>query len=129
MEVIIVVIIISIIVAFTIPNYIKTVTKADERNMIANLLVLRGTIKIYTSDGETIGTWASLNAINTGTGLHLIDTKSTYFCKTIVGETNRCQATHPSGWAIDFRDETIGGRLYCVTGGCPSCPTLPGNCG
>ncbi|MCK4882130.1 MAG: prepilin-type N-terminal cleavage/methylation domain-containing protein [Candidatus Omnitrophica bacterium] len=128
-EVLIVIVIIAIIAAFTIPNYTKMVTKADERNVIANLLSLRGTIKIYTSDGATIGTWATLTEINTGLGSHLIDTKSTYFCRSLAGQINRCEATHPSGWAIGFRDETVGGRLHCVTGGCPSCPTAPGNCG
>ncbi|MCK5013836.1 MAG: prepilin-type N-terminal cleavage/methylation domain-containing protein [Candidatus Omnitrophica bacterium] len=132
MEVISVVLIISIIASFSVVNYSKAILKADERNMIANLMVMRSAVGIYTLDGRTIGAWNSLAAINNNLVLSILDTKATYACRNAAGFTNGCTATHPRGWAVHFHDEHSGGGIHCSAGACPSCPdsaTPPGNCG
>lgn len=129
MEITLVILIISIIAAFTIPNYTRAVRKADERNIITNLLAMRAAADMYTIDGAHLGAWGSLNAINTDLGLSAMDTKATYTCGSAAGQTNRCTATHLLGWAIEFHDEHSDGRLHCSAGTCPTCPSPPGNCG
>ncbi|MCK5083484.1 MAG: type II secretion system protein [Candidatus Omnitrophica bacterium] len=139
MEVLMVIIIISIIAAFTIPNYTKTITKADERNMIANLMTMRVAVKMYTLDGMAMGAWNNLSTINSNLSISVMDPKFNktfpdvtlgyYVCGTNSDGTNGCTAAHPSGWAIQFHDEHSSGLLHCSAGTCPSCPAQPGNCG
>ncbi len=129
MEITMVILIISIIAAFTIPSYTKAARKADERTIIVNLTAMRAAADMYTIDGAHLGTWVTLNAINTELGLSAMDIKATYTCGSAAGQTDRCTATHPDGWAIEFHDEHSGGRLHCSAGTCPSCPPQPGNCG
>lgn len=128
-EIIMVIIIISIITAFMVPNYFKTILKADERNMIANLMAMRAAVELYTTGGGTVGTWNSLSTINNNLATSIIDPKATYACQNAPGATNQCTATHPRGWAIQFHDEHSDGLLHCSAGTCPSCPAQPGNCG
>jgi len=128
MEIIVVVVIVTIITAFGIPNYIKAVNKADERTVITNLMTLKSAVEIYTSEGDALGPWNSLSEINTELGLGLLDTTATYSCGA-GGLTSECRATHPSGWTIHFHDEHSSAHLHCGAGTCPSCPSDPGNCG
>jgi len=129
-EILIVVIIVGLITAFAIPYYGKSVRRADERIIIANMLAMRSAVKFYlanTGDAK-IPNLANLNAINAALGLSLIDVKSTYRCWAGGGggNANRCQAIHPSGWGIHFHDAYE--NLHCSTGGgnpCPSCERIP----
>jgi prepilin-type N-terminal cleavage/methylation domain-containing protein len=129
MEFLIVVIIISVIVAFGMPNYGKVGAKADERNMIANLQTLRAAVDMFVMDGDVLGNWNSLALINSNLRLSILDTKATYRCRTGGGETNACTATHPAGWALQFHDEHSNRLIHCSAGTCPTCPNQPGNCG
>ena len=129
MEFLIVIVVISVIVAFGVPNYGKAIAKADEKNMIANLATLRAAVDIYVEDGASLGNWASLEAINSNLRLSILDTKATYICRTGGGETNGCTATHPEGWALQFHDEHSDRRIHCSAGTCPTCPAQPGSCG
>ena len=127
MEVVVVILIISIIAAFSIPNYTKAVAKSDERNMITNLKVMRAAVELYTADGRNIGTWNDLGTINDNLGISVLDTKATYDC-TNTGITNGCTATHVNGWELQFHAEHSNNLIHCSAGTCPSCPIQPGNC-
>ena len=129
MEVISVVIIVTIIAAFSIPNYTKAILKSDERNMVTNLRVMRTAVEIYTDNGGTIGAWNSLATINNNMGIGIIDPKATYACIRNADASNQCTATHPRGWALQFNDKVSNGLLNCSIATCPSCPALPGTCG
>jgi prepilin-type N-terminal cleavage/methylation domain-containing protein len=128
-ELLAVVVIIAIIIAFGYPNFTKAVTKADERNMIANLVTLRAAINFYVENGGTVGSWNNLTTINTNLALSILDRKATYACQNSGGITNGCTATHPEGWALQFHEEHSGGGVHCSAGTCPSCPAQPGSCG
>jgi len=135
MEFLIVVIIIGLIIAFTVPKYGKAVAKADERNMITNLKTMRVAVDMYMQDGDALGVWIGLTAINSNLGLSILDTKAMYSCgnAAIVGGdtwTNYCSATHPNGWVIVFHDEHSNRKVHCgsLLGPCPSCPAAPGDC-
>jgi len=129
-EIIVVVIIVGITAAFGIPNYSKAIQRADERNMITNLKLIRAAAEIYIdADGAFPGPgWATLDAVNTGLGLSIIDPKAAYECG-VGGETNECRATL-GGWGVHFHDEHSSRKLHCVIAlaPCPTCPDNEGDC-
>lgn len=128
-EILIIVVIVGLITAFALPNYGKTVARADERIMITNMLAIKSAVKFYlvNSGDARIPNLFDLDAINDELKLLIIDTKSTYRCWGSGGEAaNRCQARHPNGWVIHFHDEYE--NLHCTTSGgnsCPSCERIP----
>ena len=126
MEVITIIVLVGIIAGFMIPNYAKAITKADERNMVANLIIMRTAIEMYEEEGGTLGGWNSLNTINNNLEISILDPKATYDCGVTVA--SGCTATHPHGWAVQFHDGHSNGLVHCSAGTCPSCPNQPGNC-
>jgi len=130
MELLIVVVIIGLIIAFTVPKYGKAIAKADERNIITNLKILRTALDIYTQDNTAMSTtgMVDLNAINSSLGLSILDTKATYTATYGPLQNNSGQVTHPSGWALAFDDTHSNRRIHCEVGPCPSCPDEPGDC-
>ncbi|MBN1869163.1 MAG: type II secretion system protein [Candidatus Omnitrophica bacterium] len=125
-EIVAVIIIVGLIAALALPNYVKAVNKADERNMLTNLKIMRTALTMFTGGGGTLGSWNSLSVINTNLDLNIADPKSTYTCG--IDGTNGCTAVHPNGWAVQFHDEHSSGLIHCSAGTCPSCPAQPGNC-
>jgi prepilin-type N-terminal cleavage/methylation domain-containing protein len=128
-EILIVIVIIAILAAFGFPNYAKAVAKADEHNIIANLVTMRAAINLYVENGGTVGNWNNIAAINTNLGLSILDTRASYSCSSSGGYTNGCTAVHPSGWSLQFHEEDSSGGVHCSAGTCPSCPAQPGRCG
>ena len=131
MELTVVTVIVGIIATFAIPNYSRSIRRADERNIIANLMIMRAAVAIYTVDGTPLGDWNDLATINTNLGLSVLDPRPGYDCDSGAGVTNECNATYAIGavWQIHFHDEHSGGGLHCTAGVCPTCPYQPLNCG
>ena len=126
-EIIIVIVIIGLMAAFALPNYMKAVAKTDERSAIANLMTIRAAVKMYlTNTGDTtIPDMADINVINTTLGISIVDPKMTYSCfSDVAGELNYCAAVHPSGWRLNFHDGVE--NIHCsITSPCPSCEVIP----
>lgn len=130
MEIMTVIVIIGLITAFALPNYVKAVKKADERNARANLMGIRSAVEFYrTNYGTDIPPMGNLNNVNTVLHLSLIDPKMTNYSCTSAG--NSCSATHPDGWTLHFHlsgAHNTDGSIHCTTATCPSCPQNPGSC-
>ena len=134
MEMMVVIIIISIIAAFAIPSYERTMDKSRERIVILNLLSIRSAMDIWLakrSNNYPAAVWNSLGEINTELGINLIDTDATYSC-TWTGpppDDWGCTGNLAGPWQIHFHRGHVGNQLHCTNGACPSCPDQPGNCG
>lgn len=80
MELMVVVVIIGIIAAFGIPNYQKSIQKAHERDMLAQLTMIHAANVLYRSYNGNY--WSGLNqdlaAINTNLSLNIIANGASY---------------------------------------------------
>jgi len=130
MEVIVVIVAIGLLAAFSVPNYIKAIQKADERNMIMNLKIIRTAAEIYVESGDSvIPAPLTLQKINEALRISIVDPKSLYECPAIAPTMIGCFARHPSGWIIDTDTSFLDGKVRCIFGvPCPSCPVWPGDC-
>jgi len=138
-EVIIVTVIISIIAAFALPNYFKSVRKQYERRIITDLKsihaaneVYHAQTKIYLPPDAAAGTLANMNQIleiNV-----LADSKITYSCDGD-GSVYTCAGTYNAGANGEFTVLITQNPLaydttnaiynpYCDPNG-PACPSLP----
>ena len=135
-EIIIVVVLIGILAAFSLPKYVKVFSRADERTGKANLMAMRTSMEFYilNQDTDPDPNWGNLNAINNALNLNISDVQMTSYGCWILddGDANTCRAVHPQGWNLHFHDEHSGGLIHCQAGtACPSCPFeggVGGNC-
>jgi len=133
LEIVVVVIIMTVLLALAIPRFVETFERTDERNMISNLKSLRAAMDIYLNKGWTIpaGGWGpTVGAVNAGLGLSITDPNPnmSYTCGTVDDGTNGCTIEHPIGWALEFNDDESNGLIHCTDGSCPTCPAQPNNC-
>ena len=138
-EVTVVIILITILAAFALPNYSKALAKANERTAITNLVAIRGGIKVYLANtgSSLIPDWSGLNTINSALGLTLVDTVNTgYDCVAVFAEgDNKCRVILLNASRLHFHFDgahNADGSIHCdpTYGVCPSCPASPvGNCG
>ena len=132
MEIMIVIVIVGLMAAFALPNYGKAIAKADERNAINNLLVIRSAVEMYLANtgDATIPNMANIDAINATLGLSITDPNTTYECQSVdAGELNKCWARHPNGWFLHFHDEFENIHCSATGGACPDCDLSPTGCG
>ena len=130
-EVLVVITVIGLLAAISLPGYQKAIRKGHERTAITNLMAIRTGLEFYLANQGSAPdpNWTNLNAINTALGLRIADPLLTYRCWAFDSpDTNTCRATHPGGWILHFHEEHSGGSIHCLSGACPSCPLEPENC-
>jgi len=139
-ELMVVVVIIGVVSAFSVPNYFKSIEREREKATIRNLTLIHRAQTLYEArnppqDDEV---WPydkdypevyTTDQINDSLNLNIIEDDFTYRCgKTNI--TNKfwfCQAERePNGYIINMRDQ-FGEVFIC----CPNadCPTLTQSCG
>lgn len=138
-EVIIVTVIISVIAAFALPNYFKSVRKQYERRIITDLKsihaaneVYHAQTRVYLPPDAAAGTLVNMNQnleINV-----LADSKITYSCDGD-GSVYTCTGAYNAGGSGEFSILITQDPLaydtfndiynpYCDSSG-PTCPSLP----
>ena len=130
MELMVVLVLISIIAGFALPNYRKAIRRAHERDAIAQLSLIYGANAIYfTKNSQYIPTGAGdIDYINTTLGLSVISNGMVYGYNR--SAANRFTAA--SQWVDEGNSFTVRidesfiqpGNPCCSNG---VCPTLP-NC-
>ena len=139
MELMVVVIIIGVIAAFAIPNYSKSVQKAHERDMLAQLISIHASNLLYRSYAgkywNTTGVSQGLAAINSTLSINIIAGSGTIynynsadgsgFTATAVCAGRWCAQGSSAGWMPASRAaRTDGHRLSTssahATNGCAS---------
>jgi prepilin-type N-terminal cleavage/methylation domain-containing protein len=94
-ELMIVVIIVSIITSFGLPNFSKTLDRAKAKDALNNLSMIHAANKIYYSRQKfNLGSVGAVNlsGINTHLGLNINANGATYLCQTVAG-VDKCTAT------------------------------------
>lgn len=119
LEIMVVVVITGIIAAFAIPNYTKSIQKAHERDIVAQLSTIHAANMLYRSyAGEywnTGGTIVDLAAINSNLSLSIIANGATYIYHgegptfTAKGDWGTCN--------IGVSEVPIGANNPCVDSG------------
>lgn len=131
-ELIIVIVIVSIISAFAIPQYRKLMQKSEEREIYLQLISVRAAVQIYLAKtgAAQISDWNTVNEINAALNLNLDGTGYTYSCLgTQGGILNHCRIESSKyGWGLHFHG---GNPIDCDTATpCPTCPDeAGGGCG
>ena len=129
-ELMVVVIVISVIAGFAIPNYEKSVERAHLRDAITQLSTIHAANQIYRARTQsywpdTVGT-KDLADINADLGLAVIANGMTYTCDPDPGTpglTYTCQAVRDAP-AVQFTVEVTEAVIdatnpACVAGACP----------
>ncbi len=94
-ELLIVMILVAVMMAFGIPFYIKTLQRSQARVAVMNLIAIHAAQKVYYANNSTYQSGADLSALNTGLRLGLTDAQSSY-----LGDVDTCVATSNSGAAV-----------------------------
>jgi prepilin-type N-terminal cleavage/methylation domain-containing protein len=134
MELLVVVAILAVIAAFTIPNYNRSQARADERVAVSNMYILAEAMKLYRDRNGQYPPFPnesmSVPQINSVFNLHILEhNEILYTCGANeggqpLGTTFECEAEHDDGWQIEMN--TVAGRVglvFCDNQGHPSCPT------
>ncbi len=119
-ELMITVIIIGIVSAFGIPNYSKMIARAEEKDAIYNLNLIREAVKLHMVREETAPpALADVDAINTALTINVMEQGDiTYNC--VVSNIYTCFGTHTTGWQVRFRLDTSDGDVDCSIATCPT---------
>lgn len=127
MELIVVIILVAIIAAFAIPNYIESVNKTKIRDAVSQLSTLHSANAIYRAraGGYLSGSNLNLAAINSGLNINLIAGDLTYSYTRSSASAYQASASG-SGFAVIVDENPIDDASNpCCTGTCysilPSC--------
>ena len=129
-EVMIVIIIVSILAGFAIPQYQQTMERSYEKSAVMDLRSLTSSQEVYKI--ENGGYWvpgaiANTATINSTLRLNLVDTYTTHTCAATGTPNYQCRATYPTaGWAVGVDSTLINGAPYCIAATCPRC--VAGGC-
>jgi prepilin-type N-terminal cleavage/methylation domain-containing protein len=127
-EVIVVIIIIGLVLAFAIPNYQRNIARAYEKAAFDNLNLIKSSMGLYKAKNGSLpaSALADAAAINATLGIAIIADNLTYSC--VAGAPFICTAQSTAyPWALSF--QTVSGALIRCTaaGGCPTCG-VAGSC-
>lgn len=129
LEVMVTFVLISLIAAFGIPAFQRSINKALERDAIITLQALRGALKIYKAKNGDYPSFdmANISEINSALGTDIADTKLTYtYSANFGGLAQLTQASYSGNWRIRFYDIDSNVKIHCagVSGSCPTCSSV-----
>jgi type IV pilus assembly protein PilA len=118
-EIIIVVVIIGIIAAFSIPLFGKTISRSKVRDAILNLNVIHASNVIYRmrNGGSNITGAAGVAAINSALSLNILANGATYACTT--GTTCTASNVGVTGCTVTATLNTALSTTNPATSSCP----------
>lgn len=124
-EVMIVIVIIGMLTAFAVPNYVKSLDRADEKEAISKLKMIWEALQLYRAKNGNYGTgnMADVTAINQRLRIYLVPSGVQYSC--VQGATVddlTCAAQSPKGWSLSVSTAAASrGMVVCSAGTCPVC--------
>jgi len=124
-EILIVVIIMSVIAGFAIPNYNKAQDRSNEREAVINLRLVgiaMQSFKLHDANDEyPSADLPQVSDINTALSLGIIEQTMDYDCVSSTSEFD-CTAVHPNGWEVSIETNSgIVGVVHCSNNTCPQC--------
>lgn len=145
MEIMIAIVIVGVVAAFAVPNYVKANNRAEERQMITNLRAIAAAQEIYKAQNGNY--WPAhvvvpptanqgIAAINAALKLSILTSgaKYTYTCNSQATQTYRCYASFSPGafaWQLYTSNTISQGTAYANQVCCDSafnpanpCPTV-----
>lgn len=127
LELMVVVIIVGVIAAFAIPNYSKSIQKAHERDMLAQLTSIHAANLLYRSyDGKywnTGGVGKDMAEINSALSINIIaNSGTTYNYNSANGSSYTATATW-GAYTLRVTEVAIGAANPCCQGG--ACLSVP----
>lgn len=127
MEIMVVLFIISIVVAFGLPKYSKALDKTNEKNARMQLLALQAANFNYLSQYNEFlpGTALNINQINNGLEMNLIANGFTYSYTQSASDAFTATADWQGEYTVLVDETPAGVNNPCCSAG--SCPTLT-NC-
>jgi type II secretory pathway pseudopilin PulG len=119
-ELLVVIIVISLIAVFGIPNYTKMVNRAREKDAQFNLEMIREAVRLYSVRNAAYPpVLANVTAINSTLNINVMEQEgNTYDC--LVANIYTCRATNTAGWQLSFRLNLNDGDVFCSIATCPS---------
>ena len=127
MELLVTITLVSIIAAFIIPNFRRSITKTHERDMIAQLETLHAANTVFFSNQGKfyVDTTAVVITLNSNLNINLISNDGTTFSYTcIVPGTNYTFDASWGGFTIRITDAPLSPTNPNCQSGPGTCPTL-----
>lgn len=121
LEILVVIILITIVAGFSVPNFKKAHNRSREKDAVSNLDMIREAVRLYIArqNGSVPPALANVNAINSTLQLNIIENAgNTYQC--LVAGIYSCTATNVDGWQVRFQLDTNDGTVYCSIATCPT---------
>ena len=124
-ELLVVVIIIGVMAAFTVPNYTKSVERSHQKDAETQLKTIWSADQIYRAQNGAywppVSESNDIAAINSNLGLGIIPNGMTYNCASSATNTFTCTASRdPSGsFVISVNEAQISSLNPSCTGNCP----------
>ena len=126
MELMVVIVLISIIAMFAIPNYTKAIRKSHERDMVTQAKLVHAANKIYKAHSTAY--WSTdgvpetdVSVINSNLGVNLISQDGmTYSYNSLDGSTFGLTITWDDFSVFINEGEISAGNPCCSAGTCPS---------
>ncbi len=118
-ELMVVLVIVSVVATFAIPNYTKSVERSHRKDAESNLMVIHAAQQMYAArnDNAYWGT-GNLVAINSNLGINVLANGMTYACAApgVSPPTFSCSAMR-SGWTLTITSAST--TPACTAGTCP----------
>lgn len=128
MEVMVVIVLLTIMAAFAIPNYSDSVNRTRVRDAVAQLSVLNAANAVYNAQASEFfpGTSLAIDAINTGLNINLIANGLTYSYTRDTATTYTATAVYGSTFTVRVNQTSISStNPCCFAGNCylivPAC--------
>jgi prepilin-type N-terminal cleavage/methylation domain-containing protein len=130
MEILLVIIIVSVIAVFGLPNYTKSLERTYEREAVEKLRLIHAAQQLYFFDNNkyfpNTGATVYVSAINTNLNLDLMESGMNYNCQGLASDTTfTCSAVRGTSFTVSVDQKILSDTNPCCGAG--TCPTLP-NC-
>ena len=131
LELMVVVIIVGVIAAFAIPNYNKSMQKAHERDMLAQLTAVHAANLLFRSyDGnywDTGGTDKNMAQINSALSINIISDSSTTYNYNSANGSSYTATADWDAYTLQVTEAAIdtANNPCCSTDNCLSVPDCP----
>ncbi len=126
-ELLVVVIIIGVMAAFTVPNYTRSIERSHRKDAETQLKTIWSADQIYRAQNgrywPPVSASNDIAAINSNLGLGIIPNGMTYNCNSVLTDTFTCTAARdpapPSFTIIVNEAQIVDGINPSCTGNCP----------
>ena len=119
MEVMVVIILLTVVASFAIPNYADSVNRTRVRDAVSQLSVLNAANAVYNAQANAFypGTGLTIDSINSGLNINLIANSLTYSYTRSSTTAYTATAAYGSTFTVQVNQAAISSTNPCCSAG------------